>query len=386
MKIQKKIILSVLFFALFMGGCNEVQKHLQPVLETAQEYLPSLSWEKERKVIESISNGCYAYNTLDDETKKTYDEILQVILEHQESTEVSTKSVETLDLAYRAIFADYGGVFWVSGYSYCEYRKKTVPDQVYALEFFPNYTKTKEERDLLQTQIDGKTEQVLQGISAEMSDFEKAKYVYDYLAQNVTYVRDAEENQNIISVFLNQQTVCQGYASAMQYLLEKAGIQSMIVTGHANGEPHAWNVVQLDGEYYYMDVTAALPSEQLQQKGLTAWIDYSYFAVMSAEIETHYKVDDFMLVPNCTAIDNNYHVHEGLFFTEWEPEKIKVLLQESFENEENIFTVKFASKELYEKASQYLIEEGNIMNMGLNQETFYYIVNDDMKVLTFFRK
>ncbi len=55
--------------------------------------------------------------------------------------------------------------------------------------------------------------------------------------------------------FLNKKTVCQGYANATQYLLTLLGIPAVVVTGTAEGDTHAWNLVQLDGAYYFMDTT-----------------------------------------------------------------------------------------------------------------------------------
>ena len=62
------------------------------------------------------------------------------------------------------------------------------------------------------------------------------------------------KNQNIISVFLNKKTVCQGYANATQYLLTLLGIPAVVVTGTAEGDTHAWNLVQLDGCMLFMNI------------------------------------------------------------------------------------------------------------------------------------
>ena len=59
----------------------------------------------------------------------------------------------------------------------------------------------------------------------EGSDYEKALYVFKKLIDEVDYVEDSADNQNIISVFLNHETICQGYAYATQYLLEKLGVR-----------------------------------------------------------------------------------------------------------------------------------------------------------------
>ena len=188
----------------------------------------------------------YAYSTLADTAKEVYHEILTAILEHKEKIEVSTLEVDVLEEAYRAICADYGGLYWVSGYVYTQYSRGGEPT---GMEFQPKYTMDADEREETQKQIDASVEELMAGISHQDSDYTKAKYVFEILVQNVDYDASAENNQNIISAFLNRATVCQGYACATQYLLRLLGIQSAIVTGNANGESHAWNLVRLDGEY-----------------------------------------------------------------------------------------------------------------------------------------
>ena len=56
-------------------------------------------------------------------------------------------------------------------------------------------------------------------------------------------------------VFLNHETICQGYAYAFKLLCDQAQIPCWIVTGYYGDEPHAWNYVWLDGAYYLVDVT-----------------------------------------------------------------------------------------------------------------------------------
>ena len=59
---------------------------------------------------------------------------------------------------------------------------------------------------------------------------------------NVEYQMGTEQNQNIISVFLNKKTVCQGYANATQYLLTLLGIPAVVVTGTAE-ETHTHGIL-----------------------------------------------------------------------------------------------------------------------------------------------
>ena len=71
------------------------------------------------------------------------------------------------------------------------------------MDFSPSYTMEQSEREEIQAQIDSCVEELLTGIPTEASDYEKVKYVFETLIEQVDYNPEAENNQNIISVFLN---------------------------------------------------------------------------------------------------------------------------------------------------------------------------------------
>ena len=52
----------------------------------------------------------------------------------------------------------------------------------------------------------------------------------------------------------NNLPVCDGYAKAYAYALNKLGIPTLTTGGHANG-PHAWNYVYLNESWYFVDLT-----------------------------------------------------------------------------------------------------------------------------------
>ena len=211
---------------------------------------------------EAVSEERYAYQQLEPEEQTVYNQIVETVEQQAERAPVSTESEKTLERAYTAVMADYGEFFWVSGYRYNTY---TSGDQIIGMEILPVYTMDAAQREEKQRQIEAEAARWLEGISSEAGDYEKAKFVYETLIRRVDYALDAVESQNILSVFLYGETVCQGYAEAASYLLQQLGIQSAVVTGTAQGEPHAWNLVRLDGKYYYMDVT--LGQQHLSDRG-----------------------------------------------------------------------------------------------------------------------
>lgn len=256
------------------------------------------------KDVESISTDRYAYQQLSDEEKKVYDQQLDCILNHQEKVPVSTKDANVIQKAYDCIMADYGGLFWVSGYQYNTYSNM---DRVVGIEFAPQYLYDEAQTKEYQAQVDAVVEQWLACIGPEDSDYAKSKYVFEILIQNVEYVKESENNQNILSVFIGKQTVCQGYAGATQYLLQQLGIQSTIIHGQANGEVHAWNLVSLDGEYYLTDTTWGNSRYLMQDNSVQKQIDYQYLNTTSEFLNQTHVAQMNIPLPECTATADAYH-------------------------------------------------------------------------------
>lgn len=348
-----------------MGNVGELlQGHMESesvdTEESKQEAQPreaeTKQLEGQEAAREQISVGKYAYEHLEEEGKTVYDEMLTAILNHEEKIKLSTTDLDLMRRAYTAVCGDYGGLFWVEGYVFTRYTKG---NELVSLEFAPKYTMTKEERRIMQVQIDDIVAVWLAGISINDTDYDKAKYVYELLALNTEYVKDATDSQNIISVFIKRQTVCQGYACAVQYLLEQLGVQSVIVSGTALGDAHAWNLIQLDGEYYYMDATWGNNGYQSGQEQEKSFIDYNYMAMTTEEMLMGHVPDSNMELPECTAVMNNYFIREGTYIEEWDPERMGAILSQAW-MQGRVVTLRFSDEILKKQAFRYFIDDGYI--------------------------
>ncbi len=92
-----------------------------------------------------------------------------------------------------------------------------------------------------------------------MSDYEKIKYVYEWMGENSDYDRSftyMAKNQSAYNVFINKNAVCAGFAKASQIIFQNIGIESYGVSGNTTG-PHMWNIIKYKGKYYFFDSTVA---------------------------------------------------------------------------------------------------------------------------------
>lgn len=337
------------------------------------------TWQLEKPQREQLSVGKYAYEHLDEQGQVIYDEMLTAILNHEEKIRLSTTDLDLMRKAYTAVCGDYGGLFWVEGYVFTRYTKG---EELVSLEFAPKYTMSEEERKITQAQIDEVVEMWMNGISINDTDYDKAKYVYELLALNTEYVQDATDSQNIISVFIKQQTVCQGYACAVQYLLGQLGIQSVIVSGAALGDAHAWNLICLDGEYYYMDATWGNNGYRNKEGLETSFIDYNYMAMTTAEMMMGHVPDGEIELPECTAVMDNYYIKEGTYIEEWNPEWMGAILSDAW-MQGQVVTLRFSDEILKKQAFRYFIEEGYIADYCDGITEVNYIEDNMWKEISF---
>ena len=338
-------------------------------------------------VVESQSSDRYAYQQLDDETKTVYDQMYETIINHTEAVTVSTMDMDVIDRAYKGIFADYGNIFWISGYQVNTYYSGDTPIR---LEICPKYTFTPEDTAELSTQIERVMDEWLAGLDEitpvdgeEITDYDKAEYVFTKLIDTVEYDVDSENNQNVISVFLNKKTVCQGYADAIWCMLDRLGIECTIVTGTANGEPHAWNLVYLDGAYYYMDATWGNSRYLNVDDGVTKRVNYAYMAMTSEEMSATHSLDVPFNMPECVSNGDNYFIKHNRYFDIWNSAPIGNAIGESYDSGEQYCSLKFANSNLYNQTKEYFIDEHHIKDWCYGIDKVTYLEETDVNVLTF---
>lgn len=113
-----------------------------------------------------------------------------------------------------------------------------------------------------QEQLTAKVKEIAAKCKASASTaYARAKWLHDYLADNAIYDYSFTY-YNPEGVLLAGKGVCQSFAEAYQLLLKEVGIPNRLVSGKANNssgvekwEGHAWNLVQIDGNWYHVDVT-----------------------------------------------------------------------------------------------------------------------------------
>ncbi|MGN0813023.1 MAG: transglutaminase domain-containing protein [Candidatus Coproplasma sp.] len=114
------------------------------------------------------------------------------------------------------------------------------------------------QNELIYMAIDG----YLTAVEGETSAYQTAFAFHDMIIDDIDYALNESGNpetanwaHSILGVLNGTSAVCEGYAKAFTLLLNASGIENVYVTGSSKGVGHAWNMVKLDGSWYWYDLT-----------------------------------------------------------------------------------------------------------------------------------
>ena len=118
---------------------------------------------------------------------------------------------------------------------------------------------------------------VAENISPDMTEVEKVKKIFEYMTMEYAYsygdngedwyyTGDNKRNAKLgkydvhtsFALAFKKGGVCSGYSRLFSRLAKEAGLEVIYITGKTNRENsagHAWNMVQVDGKWYHIDVT-----------------------------------------------------------------------------------------------------------------------------------
>ena len=376
--------------AMLIQGCT-FQEKLQYFLQEPKESGQSDESDEyygpdPPKEDKPMSELYYAYHGLDEEKQKIYLEIYDALSGMKSGVPLSTVDKSVLDVVFACVMNDHPELFHVEGYQYTEY---TLGSTITGITFSGTYSMTSAQVQQSAQRIEQKLEACFQDVPLNEDEYSTVKYLYEWLINNTEYDKTVENNQNICSVFLEGRSVCQGYAKAMQYMLQRAGIQCLLVTGFTNGERHGWNLVRVNGAYYYLDPTwgdasYASGGTGSAAEGFAPAINYDYFLVTTDEITRTHSIEKAVELPQCTAVDDNYFVREGLYFEVYDEGKLAAVLDSEAVDAAGCVTIKCGSMETYTQMVQILIDSQKIFDfVDKRGESIAYTSNDQQRTISF---
>ena len=335
----------------------------------------------------------YYFKQLTEEEQRVYRELLKGIRAREKEFYLTISDDNSIDRSYHAVLKDHPEIFWVHNRE--KIYKTTYSDSDYCV-FTPGYTYTDSEIDEIQTAMEQSFQEVRALIPEDAGDYEKVRIVYTYVIDHTQY-QTGEDDQSIAGVFWKKSAVCAGYAGAVQYLLERLDIPCIYVDGSTKGstEGHAWDIVKIGQEYYYVDATNGDQPDFLNgdaaQLEEHKTIIYDYLCPFPEEYEKTYTPSEELTVPACTARDLDFYVLNQGYFEDYSWQDIYDYCKMRLDNGAAVVRFKFGGQEAFSEACQELLDDGVVQNVaqyymklhGLGQVEYHYGVMDNFYTIYF---
>ena len=177
---------------------------------------------------------------------------------------------------------------------------------------------------------------VLQEIIRDgMSDYEKEKAVYDWMATKLSYDTGAlqvvpnttADSDNPYGALKYHNAVCVGYATTFRLFMQMLEIPCMVV--HNQEAYHSWNLVQLDGDWYHVDIYS--------DQGAGGYGNFNMNDDMAAAI--HDWDRDFF--PAATSLKYNYAYQNRVAVEDLY--QVPALLRQAMEGQQGSLALSFAN-------------------------------------------
>ena len=344
------------------------------------------SSEKEADSIseDELKGTCYHYSQLENDEKAIYRAIYKCCTEFGSEISIVPISMEKCERAVCALRNDHPEFYWINAVTTTSDQNDLANNVSFIV---PQDAKEKSE------QLKIKADSILS--TAPQDEYEKVRYIYEYIIGNTEYNINAPDNQTAYSALIGKSSVCGGYSNAFQYLCDRAGIYCGYITGEIIGkEKHAWNFVKLNSQFYWVDTTWGDPSYPSSLKGYEN-IFYDYLCATDEELlpsrilsnnpsYSDYKSYINFTYPSCTDRSLNYYVKAGTMIDTYSRPAIynNVIMQVS-DFFKDLTVIKFGSEEAFNEAVDDLFETGEYWDQIVHDLVMYYRIDaESLQVMT----
>jgi len=342
----------------------------------------------------------FYFNLLNDDEKAVYDQLYNAISSFAQSTGALVKDIDDTRCTeiLNMVIMDNPNIYWCCNPP----AAISVESSGLVKNVIFKYCMSGAEVKRRNKKIEKAVKPFVTGIKESMSDYEVALLAHENIIKLIDYdsigldiqEKDSERHnkpdnlRSIYGVFVEEKAVCAGYARAYQYLLNRLGIECAYVKGQClDGEWHAWNIVRLEGDYYYVDVTFDDRSNTDERKNSKAGVSYDYFCITTAELLKSRNISKADLYPVCTATKCNYFVRSKNYFREYDAQHIGKNILSAIKAGKTEIALKAENEKVLSAITKRLVENRGIYdllssidsNHTLNSYSYY--INEELNIL-----
>lgn len=310
---------------------------------------------------------------LDSEEYRIYQDIEQAVRNADSTVTFRSSSVDrVLDIA-SYIYYDYPEYFWFEGSSSARYH---LLFNEYSGTLTLKYNCSPGDIPARKQQIENALKDIVTSLR-NSSDYKKVRGAYEYIISHCRY-DDGFMDQSCYSVLALGRGVCAGYSCALNLILHELGIESIYVKGLSEGEPHAWNMVRLGGDWYHVDCTYGDPETREQ----LSMISYDYLLLSDDDISVDHTESAEFNYPRCNDRMGNFYVLEGLCLDTYDYDRIRNFMRICKENGLDLM-FKCSSDQVFDEVQRNLIDGERIFSLlkesGIRTRNISYYTDRDYR-------
>ncbi len=385
---KKRILLIVTILALGITACDSETKGFFNKNNLKENSGLQLTDVQTQRKEEMEKQGVYLYfDSLSEEEKEIYLRICtgieryeqsEFVLATFESKEECKEAEERVRDIYRYLVYEQPQYFWVNVSQY----KNVVwtKDDEYQLGMKLEFIMEKEEAEQKKKDLEIAADKIVAEAREREGTFEQVLYVYDSILQNTKYDHALAEGQyenelerSAYGCLIQCETVCSGYTLAFNMMMQKLGYPCGVEFDQMNmaelNAGHVWNYAQLDGEYYYFDLT--WDDTGFESDGYRQYFDYShqYFGITRKELP--HVLADKVLTPECNGRKYNYFVYNNLNMETYDFTTAKEMILR--QKEQGYAVLRFDSHTELLNAIDDLVEDGRIYDILPHEDEIRYL-------------
>lgn len=323
----------------------------------------------------------YHYDLLSVREKELYKIMLGDLLSHRKETKINdpTCTVERLTKVLGYILKDRPDIFWIG----VNYVYRTVNNVITGLTYKYAYTE-QETLDIINRIVNSNFYRELdRKLAVAKTQFDKALLLYEYIIKHCEYDKVAQKApdrsryryaDSLEGVCVRGRAVCTGYSKTFQYFASRHNMRCMYVTGKTHRGPHAWNLININGQNYYVDVTWGDPTFRDGKYKDPNFIDYNYFCITTADLKkTHGPTLDIAM-PLCTSEECNYFRRMGMLESNYSWQNVAAHILRDVKLGNNEILIKYTSVSAYRTAKYCLLKQGDVYKAlkAVNIKAFGY--------------
>lgn len=259
----------------------------------------------------------YYYGKMSKDKQNVYRAMLHGLMELSDEfliPQVPTTDGNWLYDVFFQLRLDHPEIFWAVGFKYRYY--KDSPNLILIPEYIFDKNKIREHQKALGARVDK-----LVRTAMKFSEWDKEKYVHDFICENIRYDKLKKPySHEIIGPLGHGVGVCEGIAKSVKVLCDALGVWCIIAICGNNPEKgikyrHTWNIVKIGGTYYHLDATFdnTLGKHSFGAKE----IRYDYFNLDDKNIFRDHE-PLIAPAPACTDGDHFYYKEKKMSFTKTE--------------------------------------------------------------------